>query len=67
MYARRAGNAAGFLTTYKQEAEQCNLGLTTVMRLAKESGCLVKIGKTPRIKSEEFHQYVFENYATGAK
>ncbi|MCD7806229.1 MAG: DUF6462 family protein [Lachnospiraceae bacterium] len=50
------------LCTYAQIAEAENLGLNTVMRLAKESGALVKIGKTARVEPKTFHEYVMKNY-----
>ena len=47
-------NYNGELVTYQQIAELSNLGLNTVMRLARESGALVKIGKIFRVNRKIF-------------
>lgn len=41
-------NFNGELLTYRQTAEKSNMGINTVMKLEKESGALVKIGKIAR-------------------
>ena len=55
------------LLTYQLMAEDSNLGIQTVMKLAKESGALVKIGKTARINREKFYSYVLEKYSESNK
>ena len=50
------------LLTYQLMAEDSNLGIQTVMKLAKESGALVKIGRTARVNREKFYYYVLERY-----
>ena len=55
------------LLTYQMMAEDSNLGIQTVMKLAKESGALVKIGKTARVNREKFYSYVLERYSESNK
>lgn len=55
------------LLTYQLMAEDSNLGIQTVMKLAKESGALVKIGKTARVNREKFYSYVLEKYSESNK
>ncbi len=50
------------LMTYKQIAEMSNLGLNTVMRLARESGALVKIGRIARVNPAIFFSYIENVY-----
>nr|DAE52641.1 MAG TPA: Protein of unknown function (DUF1580) [Caudoviricetes sp.] len=55
------------LLTYQMMAEDSNLGIQTVMKLAKESGALIKIGKTARVNREKFYSYVLEKYSESNK
>ena len=55
-------NYNGELVTYQQIAELSNLGLNTVMRLARESGALVKIGRISRVNQKIFFEYVTSVY-----
>lgn len=55
------------LLTYQMMAEDSNLGIQTVIKLAKESGALVKIGKTARVNREKFYSYVLEKYSESNK
>lgn len=55
-------NFNGSLLTYGQAAEKSNLGLGTVMKLARESGALVKIGKSARVDWDTFYQYIISVY-----
>lgn len=55
------------LLAYQMMAEDSNLGIQTVMKLAKESGALVKIGKTARVNREKFYSYVLEKYSESNK
>jgi hypothetical protein len=55
-------NLDGVLLSYSQTAEKSNLGLNTVMRLARESGSLVKIGRTARVNWDVFYQYILATY-----
>ena len=55
-------NPNGELLTYRQMAEESNLGINTVMRLALESGALVKIGRISRVNRKKFFEYVTSAY-----
>lgn len=55
-------NLNGTLLTYQQAAEKSNLGINTVMRLAKESGSLIKIGRISRVDWAKFYTYVSSVY-----
>lgn len=55
-------NWNGELLTYQQTAEKSNMGINTVMRLAKESGSLVKIGKISRVNWSVFYNYIVSVY-----
>lgn len=57
-------NLDGFLLTYKQTAEKSNMGLNTVIRLARESGSLIKIGRISRVDWLKFYDYVVSTYGT---
>jgi len=62
MNALKKRNYEGTLLTYQQIAEDSNLGINTVMRLARESGALVKIGRISRVEPKRFYEYLFEVY-----
>ncbi len=62
MNGQKSRNGSGTLLTYQQIAEEANLGLNTVMRIARESGALVKIGRIARVNPEIFFKYVQEVY-----
>lgn len=49
-------NLNGKLLTYGMAQERFNLGRQTVMQIAKENGCIFKIGKTVRIDAEAFEK-----------
>lgn len=55
-------NSNGELLTYQQTAEKSNIGINTVMKLAKESGALVKIGKISRVNWNVFYHYIVSVY-----
>lgn len=55
-------NPKGELLTYKQVAEKSNLGVNVVMKLAKESGSLLKIGWSARVDWAVFYQYIVSEY-----
>ena len=55
-------NFNGELITYRQTAEKSNMGINTVMKLAKESGALVKIGKIARVDWNTFYEYIISAY-----
>ena len=55
-------NFNGELLTYRQKAEKSNMGINTVMKLAKESGALVKIGKIARVDWNRFYNYILSVY-----
>lgn len=52
----------GELLTYKQTAEKSNIGINTVMKLAAESGALVKIGHIARVDWNIFYKYIISKY-----
>lgn len=54
----KTNNPKGRLLTYQQVAENSNLGINTVMRLAKESNSIVRIGRTVRVNPEKFYEYI---------
>lgn len=55
-------NFNGELLTYRQTAEKSNIGINTVMKLAKESGALIKIGKIARVNWNVFYNYIISVY-----
>lgn len=58
----RIKNPEGKLVTYQQAAEKSNLGINTVMRLARESNSLIKIGHISRVDWDTFYNYVTTVY-----
>lgn len=58
-------NYNGELLTYQQTAEKSNLGINTVMKLALESGALVKIGRISRVDWKVFYDYIISAYQVG--
>ena len=63
MYTLKTKNPKGRLFTYQQMAEDSNLGISTVMRLAKEADSVVKIGRIARVDPEKFYEYVLAEYS----
>lgn len=63
MNSLKTNNLKGRLLTYQQIAEDSNLGLNTVMRLAKESASIVRIGRIVRVNPERFYEYVLAEYS----
>lgn len=57
-------NSKGELLTYQQTAEKSNIGINTVMKLAKESGALIKIGRIARVDWNVFYNYITSVYKT---
>lgn len=55
-------NSKGVLLTYQQTAEKSNIGINTVMKLAKESGALIKIGRIARVDWNVFYNYITSVY-----
>ena len=55
-------NLKGELLTYRQVAEKSNMGINTVMKLARESGALVKIGRIARVDWNAFYNYIVSKY-----
>ncbi len=51
-------NFKGELLTYQQTAEKSNIGINTVMKLARESGALIKIGRIARVDWNVFYNYI---------
>lgn len=52
----------GKLLTYDQTAQKSNLGIGTVMRLARESNALIKIGHIARVDWDVFFEYLRNVY-----
>ena len=55
-------NFKGELLTYQQTAEKSNRGINTVMKLARESGALIKIGRIARVDWNVFYNYITSVY-----
>ncbi|MEY8428854.1 DUF6462 family protein [Lachnospiraceae bacterium 46-15] len=55
-------NSKGELLTYQQTAENSNMGMNTVMKLARESGALIKIGHIARVDWNVFYNYITSVY-----
>ncbi len=55
-------NFKGELLTYQQTAEKSNIGINTVMKLARESGALIKIGHIARVDWNVFYNYIVSVY-----
>ncbi len=55
-------NFKGELLTYQQTAEKSNIGINTVMKLARESGALIKIGRIARVDWNVFYNYITSVY-----
>jgi len=55
-------NSKGELLTYQQTAENSNMGINTVMKLARESGALIKIGRIARVDWNVFYDYITSVY-----
>lgn len=58
----KSRNLNGDFLTYQQTAEKSNIGINTVMKLAKESGALVKVGKIARVNWDVFYGYIMSAY-----
>lgn len=59
----KSNNLQGKFFTYHQMAEDSNLGINTVMRLAKESNSIIRIGRTVRVNPEKFYKYIIAKYS----
>ena len=55
-------NIDGRLLTYDQTAQKSKLGIGTVIRLARESNSLIKIGRVARVDWDTFYNYVTTVY-----
>ena len=55
-------NFNGELLTYQQTAEKSNIGINTVMKLTRESGALIKIGRIARVDWNVFYDYITSVY-----
>ena len=62
MNKSRNRNFKGELLTYQQTAEKSNIGINTVMKLARESGALIKIGRIARVDWNVFYNYITSVY-----
>ncbi len=59
----KSNNPQGKFFTYQQMAEDSNLGINTVMRLAKESNSIIRIGRTVRVNPVKFYKYIIAEYS----
>ena len=59
----KSNNPQGKFFTYQQMAEDSNLGINTVMRLAKESNSIIRIRRTVRVNPEKFYKYIIAEYS----
>lgn len=59
----KSNNPQGKFFTYRQMAEDSNLGINTVMRLAKESNSIIRIGRTVRVNPEKFYKHIIAEYS----
>ena len=55
-------NATARYRTVKQMMDDTNFCRSTVVRLAKEAGAYISVGRTIRIDSEKFFAYVGNEY-----
>ena len=55
-------NEDGKFLTYNQTANKSNLGKCTVMKLAREAGALIKIGRPARVDWDTIYNYVMTVY-----
>lgn len=62
MQKRKFKSEDSNLLTYEQVSIKSNLGIMTVMKLAKESGALIKIGRTARVEWDVFYNYITTKY-----
>lgn len=62
MNKSKSRNSKGELLTYQQTAEKSNIGINTVMKLARESGALIKIGRIARVDWNVFYNYITSVY-----
>lgn len=62
MNKSKSRNFKGELLTYQQTAEKSNIGINTVMKLARESGALIKIGRIARVDWNVFYNYITSVY-----
>ena len=56
----KSNNPQGKFFTYQQMAEDSNLGINTVMRLANS---IIRIGRTVRVNPEKFYKYIIAEYS----
>ncbi len=64
MNALGIDNPNGEFVTFKQAAENCNLSVDMVKKLAREGGCVLKIGdRIQRVDAQKFYSYLREKYA----
>ena len=56
-------NENGELLTIQQTCQLSNLGVTTVRRLAEESGAVRRIGRSYRVNKKIFFEYIENVFA----
>ncbi len=50
------------LVTYAEAGERAHTGRNLTMRIAKESGALIKIGRKALVQWDVFYQYIVDNF-----
>ncbi|MCD8154522.1 MAG: DUF6462 family protein [Clostridiales bacterium] len=65
MNYRQFRNEYADLITVEETMQRTNYGRQMVMRLAREAGALVKVGRTVRIKSRVFFEHLDEYLVKG--
>lgn len=62
--AKTFGNITdnAILLTMEQAKERYSLCYQTIMKLAKESGALIKIGKSTRFNRQKLDEYITREY-----
>lgn len=63
MHAAKSKSPSGILLTLEQTCDLANLGATKVREIAKEAGAERKIGRSYRIRKDQFFDYIERLYA----
>lgn len=56
-----ADNMSGTYVKIPQIAEDCNLGIATVRKIASKAGAVRKFGRCVRVNREQFLQFIEEH------
>lgn len=63
MHAAKSKSPSGILLTLEQTCDLANLGATKVREIAKEAGAERKIGRSYRIRKDQFFDYIEKIFA----